>query len=540
MGDSAAELRRSPADDEPTGVGGRPSLPRALASNALVWRGAVAGVGLLALLIARSGAPDLFDEILGLTMVAVAACEQIPRLFDASSVPAWRSVVTAALGALVFLWPSETGTSIGLIAAAVIASYGIAKAAQGLRTPAGIERLDRAARGVLMIALAIVVAVFPEATVRAVVIAIGGFWVFQGVAVASAIGRSGGEDPTAPSLASAQRSVSRWLELRPVTGEDRGRIDVALFGDGTDRRRRMFRLFSLMAIATTIATLGTATDSTAVVIGAMLIAPLMTPIMATATALLRGWPSEALRSGAVVIAAAAGSIALAWILAAFIPNLAVTIANDEVTSRTAPNVLDLGIAVAAGAAGAFAFSRSDVSDTLPGVAVAVALVPPLAVAGVTLNAGSFQQAVGALLLFGTNLVAMLAMAGVVFVITGYVAWPSPSGERRRVRASYATVATGVILLLIPLGLSARAVVREADSERSAHEAVADWLGADSPFRVSRLDLDGGTASITLQGPGEPPAAAALHDRLVDALGERVTLELRLVSERVELIDDVSP
>ena len=535
MSELDAKLEPSPLEGEAPHLDSNAATARSLAANAIVWRGGVSALGLVALLVARSGASGFFDEILGITMIAIAVTEQIPRLLDGSAAPAWRSAVTAVLGALVLLWPSETGTSIGLIAAAAIAVYGAAKTVQGIRTPSGMERLDRIARGMLMVVLAVVVALFPEATVRLVVIAVGISWAFQGVAVASAIGRSSAAALAAPNLATAQQSVERWLEQRPMSDDDRDRIDSGLFGDGTDDRRRIFRLLSLMALATTIATFGIATDSTAVVIGAMLIAPLMTPILATSAALLRGRPTTALRSGAIVAAAAVGAIVLSWVLAAFIPDLAVTVGNDEVTSRTAPNILDLAIAIAAGAAGAFAFSRSDVSDTLPGVAVAVALVPPLAVAGVTLHAGNVQQALGALLLFGTNLVAMLAMAGVVFVLTGYIAWPRMGGERRRVRASYATVAAGVVVLLIPLGLSARNVIREADAERTAHEAVEVRLGADSPFRVSRLELAGNTVSLTLQGPGEHPPAADLHDRLNEELGEEVTLELRLVSERVEVI-----
>ena len=523
--------------DAPTLDSSAADVARALAASPVVWRGVVAAVGSIALLIARSRTTGLFDEILGLTMIAIAIVEQLPRFFNGRSPPWWRSGVIAITGALIFVWPSETGASVGLLAALAIAVFGVTKTIQGVKTPAGVQRLDRLARGILMVALAIVVALFPEATVRIVVIAMGVLWILEAAVVASAIGRSESTIGSSLDRASTQENLDRWLEQRPMTQSDRERVDNVLFLDGDDGRRRLFRLAILMGLATVIATFGIATDSTAVVIGAMLIAPLLTPILATASALLHGWPVRALRSAAVVLATAAGTIALAWILAVFIPNLTTVVANSEVTSRTAPNILDLAIAVAAGAAGAFAVSRSDVSDTLPGVAAAIALLPPLAVVGVTLYAGNIDQALGALLLYGTNLIAIVATASVVFVLTGYVAWSQLRSERRRVRASYATVAAGVVLLLIPLGLTAKNLIDEAAAQRTSQEIVDQWLGETPDLRLSELAVDGNRVMITLHGSGEPPSPQNLHTTLVDELGSGVVLRLRVVPEVLIIVGE---
>ncbi|HSJ43114.1 MAG TPA: DUF389 domain-containing protein [Euzebyales bacterium] len=321
---------------------------------------------------------------------------------------------------------------------------------------------------------------------------------------------------------------------------DRDRTDAALFFDGAEGRRRLFRFAILMGLSVAIATFGIAAGSTAVVIGAMLIAPLMTPILATASAVLHGWTVRALRSGALVLVASVGAVAFAFVLAGFIPDLASVVANDEVSSRTAPNLLDLAIAVAAGAAGAFAVNRSDVSDTLPGVAVAIALVPPLAVTGVTLYAGNFEQAAGAVLLFGTNLMAMVAMASIVFVLTGYVVWSRLLSERTRVRASYATVAAGVVLLLIPLGLTTKRVVDDAAHLRASQRAVNAWLTDAHDLSVSALDVEPGRVAITVHGPGAPPPAEALHAALVDELGSDIVLELRVVPEVLHVVGGDGP
>lgn len=511
------------------------TVARELASSSIVWRGAIASLGLIALLVGRSRGTGLFDEILGATMIALALFEQAPRFFNGLSPPWWRSGVIAISGAMIFLWPAKTGESVGLFAAFAIAVFGITKSIQALMTPAGVQRLDRLARGILMIVLATVVVLFPEATVRIVVLAIGVYWIFKAAVVASAIGRSAPMSTRALDLASAPENLDRWLERRPMSESARTRVDDLLFFDRGDGRRRLFRLGILMGLSTVIATFGIATDSTAVVIGAMLIAPLMTPILATASALMRGWPVRALQSGAVVLVSAAGSIILAWLLAAFIPNLTAVTAGSEVVSRTSPNLLDLAIAVAAGAAGAFAASRTDVSDTLPGVAVAIALVPPLAVVGVTLYAGNIEQALGALLLFGTNLVAIVAMASIVFVLTGYVAWAHVRVERRRIRASYAAVASGVVLLLIPLGLTARGLIREAATQRTSQELVDRWLSGAVDLRVSELGVAGKRILVTLHGSGTPPPPGTLHDALTTKFDESVVLELRVVPEVLEIV-----
>lgn len=509
---------------------------RALARSAIVWRGLGAAIGLIALLVTRTGVTGLFDEILGLTLVLIAIVEQLPRLFDAPGPAWWRSAVLAATGAAIFVWPSETAESLGIIAALAIGLYGGLKLVQGIRTADVTRRRDRVARGVLMLALAAVVALFPGATLRLVVLTAGVLWVFEAALVASAIGRSGAPGDEALSALPTQENLNQWLVERQLTRTEQVRVDEVLFFDGPESRKRLFRFGVLMGLATALATFGVATDSTAVVIGAMLIAPLMTPILATASALLHGWPRRALRSSALVLGATVGAIALAWILAAFIPDLTTVLANDEVTSRTAPNLIDLAIAIAAGAAGAFAVTRPDVSETLPGVAVAIALVPPLAVIGVTLHAGSGEQALGALLLYITNLVAILAMASIVFVLTGYATWSRLRSEQLRVRASYATVAAGVVLLLIPLGLTARSVIREASDQRTSQEIVDDWLGDDSELRITELEVSGRRVMVTLQGPGSAPPTRRLHDALTDELGETV-LELRVVPELLEIVGD---
>lgn len=175
-----------------------------------------------------------------------------------------------------------------------------------------------------------------------------------------------------------------WEGREPLHDLERRQVISRLFPQGVSRRQFFTRFASLMMLSTAIAVLGILADSTAVVIGAMLVAPLMFPVLGAAAAIVMGWPLRIIRR---VLLVAVGSV-LAVVLAAMI-SFVVPGHTDplpaELLARTSPNLLDLGIALAAGAAGAYGQVRRHAADALTGVAVAVALLPPLAVVGITLS-----------------------------------------------------------------------------------------------------------------------------------------------------------
>jgi uncharacterized hydrophobic protein (TIGR00271 family) len=177
-----------------------------------------------------------------------------------------------------------------------------------------------------------------------------------------------------------------------VDQDDLGRMRAALFFEGPETNHRLTRVWALLVLASVIATAGVVADSTATVIGAMIVAPLMTPILGIVLAVALGDRSNLFRSILLVIAGAAAVIAVGWLLGQLSPVDAVAPGNSQVASRVSPRTVDLIAALATGAVGAFALVRSDVSDTLPGVAIAISLVPPLAVVGLTLEAGRNDQA----------------------------------------------------------------------------------------------------------------------------------------------------
>jgi uncharacterized hydrophobic protein (TIGR00271 family) len=173
-----------------------------------------------------------------------------------------------------------------------------------------------------------------------------------------------------------------------------------------------------LCVSVGIATLGLVVGSTAVVIGAMLIAPLMVPIIALAMGLATGSPFLVLRSGGRIIL----SVALAWGGAA-----AITVLlpfhelNSEISARTTPTVLDLLTAAFCALAGVYASLRpgSDTATTAAGTSIGISLVPPLCASGYGLGTLAWPVAGGAALLFLTNLVAIVAVGTVAFVAAGF-------------------------------------------------------------------------------------------------------------------------
>jgi uncharacterized hydrophobic protein (TIGR00271 family) len=287
-------------------------------------------------------------------------------------------------------------------------------------------------------------------------------------------------------------------------------------------RAWLYRFALLQGLSVVIAVMGLTTNSAAVVIGAMLVAPLMGPIMGLSASLAMGWGIRALRTSALVFVPATGSIALAYLLSAFVPGNGVT---GEVLARTSPGSTDLVIALAAGLAGAYATVRPDISSSLPGVAVAVALVPPLSTVGITLQAGQVGLATGALLLFVTNLAAIVFAGLVVFPLTGFVPARRLSQVRGRL-AAYA-IAVGVVVALLTTTLTGRTLkaIRQADDAASARQLVASWL-TGTGLELTDFEFSDGDVAVTVSGPNAPPQPTALALQLTDLLGEPAELEVK--------------
>ena len=180
-----------------------------------------------------------------------------------------------------------------------------------------------------------------------------------------------------------------------------------------------FDFLALMSLATLIAALGLARNSGAVVIGAMLVAPLMTPLVAIGLALVQA--NEKLLKSALksVLLGFAVALMIGVVTGACIklaaPNYAI---SQQMLARDLPNFIDLIVALASGVAAAYAMGRPHLVSALPGVAIAAALVPPIATAGLAVPLGSWQLAGGASLLFFTNVIAIVLGTAITFWAVG--------------------------------------------------------------------------------------------------------------------------
>lgn len=267
----------------------------------------------------------------------------------------------------------------------------------------------------------------------------------------------------------------------------------------------------------------------ATIIGAMIVAPLMTPIMAVSLSAVTGDAENIVRSMTLVIAGTAMVVGSAYALAAVLPGMIQTAGNSSISSRTSASLIDLIVALAAGAAGAFATSREDISDALPGVAIAVSLVPPLSVVGVCLSARQGHQAWGAFLLFLTNFLAIVAAGLIVFAIMGYNRAGISMQRGKTRRRAVVVVVVAILLVCVPLGITSYQVATSRILVQRTQAAASKWLNG-SKYVVYSVEADSGTAHITIAGEGPLPEFNELLTDLGSTAG-KVKVDLKVVPER---------
>ncbi|MCA9882214.1 MAG: TIGR00341 family protein [Anaerolineae bacterium] len=201
----------------------------------------------------------------------------------------------------------------------------------------------------------------------------------------------------------------------------------------------------LLIVAAVLASLGLLMSSSAVIIGAMLVAPLMQPIISLAVGLCTA-RLRLMRQAMVTIGLSALAVIAIGILAGLVVQPSAV--TQEMLARAYPSLLDAGVALAAGFIGAYATARKDIPAALAGVAIAAALVPPICTVGISLAIGEIRVAMGAGLLFITNLVSITIIGAVVFYWVGMR--PTRIEDRSR-RLRYAIILAGIAATFIGIG-----------------------------------------------------------------------------------------
>jgi uncharacterized hydrophobic protein (TIGR00271 family) len=288
--------------------------------------------------------------------------------------------------------------------------------------------------------------------------------------------------------------------------------------------------FIMIGLSGIIATYGLLQDSTAVIIGAMLVAPLFTPILAFSLAIVQG----DIRLLRLALESALKGVALAIGLAVFLTALSpLRGVTHEIAARTHPNLFDLAVALASGAAGAYAVARKDVAASLPGVAIAAALVPPLGVIGVGLAMGDPGIAGGGGLLFTTNLIAITLAGSVTLLLLGFR--PTARAEREA-RLRYGLVVSLALLavIAIPLGVVFVESVQESHFRQTIDRTLDRQLGAISDYELVDFDFEEReeiffvTVTIYAQSPIPSSLVGATSEQLSEALDRAVNLHLRSI------------
>ncbi|WP_445152683.1 DUF389 domain-containing protein [Baekduia sp. Peel2402] len=307
--------------------------------------------------------------------------------------------------------------------------------------------------------------------------------------------------------------AGRWPRLAgELRSEEEIREAVFLFSGDVGAKQSRFWL--LLVLSAVIATAGIVGDSTATVIGAMIVAPLGTPIQGIGAALAGGEGRHLALSAALVAGAAAVVILLAALIAVILPELHAPADNSQITARVAPTIVDLVAAAATGLAGAFAVSRRDIGDILPGVAIAISLVPPLAVVGVTAVDGDWSGSVGALLLFLTNVLAIVVVGTLVFgAVAGLRASAPPAFRRRR---AYAIVGVAGVLVVGALAVTTAHTVQLSNTRSDGNRIASAWA-REHGERLVLTRYEGDEIVFVVEGDGDRAKDAELLSLLRGAV-----------------------
>jgi uncharacterized hydrophobic protein (TIGR00271 family) len=298
-------------------------------------------------------------------------------------------------------------------------------------------------------------------------------------------------------------------------------LGASLFSDS-----RLSLEFVFLVVASCIlASLGLLANSTAVIIGAMIVAPLMMPIRAGALGALGGAPKIVVAAATDIGVGIALSIGISAFLGLIVP---IPLDGSELLARTQPTLLDLGVALAAGAVSAFAKLRPAVSDAVAGTAIAVALMPPLCVVGLTLSHGQWAESAGAFLLFATNLVGIALACMAVFAASGRVDW-----SRRTIHTFSWTIAIAVALGL-PLTIGLKTLFEEARLEGTLkHVLVTRTVTFGQRVKLVALHVHWQTAPpqvqilVRAEVPPTPHQVALLEQFVNAAMGRKFKLSLEV-------------
>lgn len=300
------------------------------------------------------------------------------------------------------------------------------------------------------------------------------------------------------------------VSYRPpeISNIDLDRMKDKLFFLFPDYKQRLSKFWLLLSLAAIIAASGVVNDSSATVIGAMIVAPLMTPILGLMLSIVVMDQKNGLCCFSLVIS----GVALCFIVGLLYgytagPDTVAPENNSQVKGRVEPKIPDLIAAIATGVVGSVALVRNDIGDTLPGVSISISLVPPICVAGMMLSINRTGDAGGAMLLFATNLMSILVVG--IFVM--YLYNVHLLARRPRARSRRLIILSLIVcfcLIAAPLGYTSWLISKTSSAESCVRQVIDDWAatyGWKTSFVRATSDAnDGASFSAYAAIAGPPP------------------------------------
>ncbi len=288
-------------------------------------------------------------------------------------------------------------------------------------------------------------------------------------------------------------------------------------GDSASKRSAFWTMLVLSAV---IASAGVLSDSTATVIGAMIIAPLSTPIMGMALGIAKREPGGAAKAGRFVLIGALIVVVIGILFTLLLPASYDLLGNPQISGRTTPGLLDLIAAVATGFAGAVALARRDVAAVLPGVAIAISLVPPLAVVGVCLGQQAYSLATGALLLFVSNLLALVLAGTLVYTAIGLGGDTEPGLSRRK---AYLTIGILLVVVAVPLIANTTATYLINVWTNRVQTVATQWVSQVPGASINGVEVASREVYVNVQTTGDVPPVDELTSSLAGQIPDGISV-----------------
>ncbi|MFV1969949.1 MAG: DUF389 domain-containing protein [Acidimicrobiia bacterium] len=285
-----------------------------------------------------------------------------------------------------------------------------------------------------------------------------------------------------------------WYEREPLHDVERRHVINSLFPQGMPRREFFTRFAALMLLATAIAVLGILADSTAVVVGAMLVAPLMFPVLGTAAAIVMGWPRRIIHRTLLITVGSLLAVFMAALISFIVPGRMDPL-PAELMARTSPNVLDLGIALAAGAAGAYGQVRRRV-------------------------------------------IGIVIAASITFLAAGFVPGRNPLKGHTSILRGMGWAAVATIIVVLPMQFGRGNVLPLSDQTEEVTAIIEDYVaerGAAAEVVDVEVEIQSGTAEVDIVVASSlaAPSANALAQRLARYLSSPVRVRLLLVTSETK-------